>query len=695
MTVEALEVVSAAFAPNGVTTVFPFEFEVSESDEVAAYLDGVLLDPALYSVTLNDDGTGSAAFFVAPVGSELLLTTDPDFGQPTIFENQGPYFQRAIQTTADREAIKSLWLRARVIALMSTSLLISHREGMFLSWDAANNPVLATGTGADGALRADLAAATGAGLVGTTDGALQDVLDGVPKLKTSGPWDGFVYSENPLWIGNGTANGSTDPGLVISRELGPGDVPLGSPHMFSANFKSSFGGGLSQNTFDDRSGIEAGAMNHHAVNQLGLTVSGTGDVVQVFMSTCQVTLDGPDANVDNIYGSFMHDVVEVNGAAFGGRIVGLVMNGIPRDYGDISDPNYVFLSNGLAPAVMAGQMTAGNVVATSSETTAGAKFHAVTAAEVCGMRLQVLGQNWWEWRLPAADTYLSLFNSVGGGAGTEYLRVEVDGDVLPGTNGTQDLGAAGSQFDNIFLVNAPTVSSDERRKKVRGKLTTAERKWASLIEPVLYQLNEAIAKKGGKARLHMGALAQQVHAAGKKAKIAEPFDYEFLCRDPKFDTVVKTRTGQRQKTERAEVERTFVEIENGKPVQKKRIEVVEDRPVFERMQVHDENEKPVMTEGRPVLEPVLDDGGKPFINDFGQPVMRQVIVDGKPQHDMIPLFHEVPVMEDFEEEYVELERALDENGEPDYDWSLRYEPLSMFLYAALRERVTALEKAKA
>lgn len=118
MTVTATNVGDGPFYPNGVTTNFPFTFEVAETGEVVAFLNGEELDSSLFSVTLNDDGTGEVVFFTAPAGDgvtdELFLFSDPVFSQETSLNNQGPYFQSTLEALIDRLAMRSLWLRDRV-----------------------------------------------------------------------------------------------------------------------------------------------------------------------------------------------------------------------------------------------------------------------------------------------------------------------------------------------------------------------------------------------------------------------------------------------------------------------------------------------------------------------------------------------------------------------------------------------------
>lgn len=112
MTVERLNVYSGPYLGNGVATSFPIDFHAASVEEVGAYLNGVDVDPAAFVVKLNDDGTGTATFFAAPVGT-LLLYSDPLFDQTTNFEDQGPFYQAAVNEPIDRSAIRDLVLRDR------------------------------------------------------------------------------------------------------------------------------------------------------------------------------------------------------------------------------------------------------------------------------------------------------------------------------------------------------------------------------------------------------------------------------------------------------------------------------------------------------------------------------------------------------------------------------------------------------
>lgn len=244
MTVTATTVVSDPLYPNGVNKVFPFSFEVVDEWEVGATLDGVALDPALYTVTLDDNGSGSVTFFTAPAGdgatNVLLLYSDPRWTQGASLKNQGPYFQAAIETVLDRLAIRLLWLRDRVSRSLRVPVgetlgelpSLAQRIGKYFAFDAGGNPIASSGTGNDPNLRTDLA--TQPEIIGapSLDGStLKDYLLGWLRKNTAQETetlaDDIAIATGNGYIGNGLAldaapgfSDSTIFTLAANSELG-------------------------------------------------------------------------------------------------------------------------------------------------------------------------------------------------------------------------------------------------------------------------------------------------------------------------------------------------------------------------------------------------------------------------------------------------------------------------------------------
>lgn len=109
MTVEA-EILSNQYAGNGSTTEFEFGFKVFDDDEIVVTLienatgvPSVQSKPTHYTVSLNDDGTGSVTMITAPAsGYTLDLRPVYDLLQPTNVRNQGRFLPEIHETALDR-----------------------------------------------------------------------------------------------------------------------------------------------------------------------------------------------------------------------------------------------------------------------------------------------------------------------------------------------------------------------------------------------------------------------------------------------------------------------------------------------------------------------------------------------------------------------------------------------------------------
>lgn len=185
---------SGPYDANGVTTAFPFTFSVLVTSEVAVLLiasDGTetIADTGDYVVTLNGTAPtdGTVTFTAAPEsGYQIVPILDPAFTQETQFVDGSAWKASPANNVNDRAALRDQALKRDVARSLKVpfgetgSILPSAAEmaGNFLAGDAEGNIIAASGTGADTALRADLAAASGAGLVGTRNGlSVQSALD--------------------------------------------------------------------------------------------------------------------------------------------------------------------------------------------------------------------------------------------------------------------------------------------------------------------------------------------------------------------------------------------------------------------------------------------------------------------------------------------------------------------------------------
>lgn len=211
------------------------------------------------------------------------------------------------------------------------------------------------------------------------------------------------------------------------------------------------------------------------------------------------------------------------------------------------------------------------------------------------------------------------------------------------------VGTPSARVSVFYSATASINTSDARTKNVRGPLTDAElRAWAK-VQPCVYQLLDAVARKGiDVARLHAGLIAQDVMAAFISEGL-DPQRYALFCEDEIFEEVFEVQPFlvRRQKT--APGRAREIEIRDGKPVEV--WGAVDDMLQFEDVEVVDEG-------GATVPDPLT----------------------GK------PMMHPVPLMEEVEEEVrVPVRRSIGTR------YGLRYTECLIFEAAYQRARVGRLE----
>lgn len=135
------------------------------------------------------------------------------------------------------------------------------------------------------------------------------------------------------------------------------------------------------------------------------------------------------------------------------------------------------------------------------------------------------------------DTYY-LMNRMNAGIifGTNDInrwQIANNGNFYPQTDNAHNLGAASTgRIKDTYLVNSPTVTSDEREKTWHGAMSDAEYQAALQIikELGFYQWNESVQAKGEDARYHFGPRAQRVGKIMSDYGL-DPHRYAFFCYD--------------------------------------------------------------------------------------------------------------------------------------------------------------------
>jgi hypothetical protein len=104
--------------------------------------------------------------------------------------------------------------------------------------------------------------------------------------------------------------------------------------------------------------------------------------------------------------------------------------------------------------------------------------------------------------------------------------------VYPNADNTKTLGTASFRWSEVFAGNGTINTSDATEKEQVAELTDAERRVAARLKGLIrtYKFKDAVARKGVLARIHVGAVAQDV-AAAFTAEGLNAGQYSMFCSD--------------------------------------------------------------------------------------------------------------------------------------------------------------------
>jgi hypothetical protein len=104
--------------------------------------------------------------------------------------------------------------------------------------------------------------------------------------------------------------------------------------------------------------------------------------------------------------------------------------------------------------------------------------------------------------------------------------------VCPGTDNVWASGGASFRWSVVYAATGAINTSDAREKQQVRSLSDAEKAVAVRLKGLIraFKWNDAVAKKGSSARIHVGVIAQDVEAAFA-AEGLNGFDYAVLCYD--------------------------------------------------------------------------------------------------------------------------------------------------------------------
>lgn len=106
----------------------------------------------------------------------------------------------------------------------------------------------------------------------------------------------------------------------------------------------------------------------------------------------------------------------------------------------------------------------------------------------------------------------------------------VQASAIPIGNNKFTLGQAGAKWSEVYAVNGSINTSDERYKTGVESIPDAVLDAWGNVGFVQFQMADAVAVKGGSARLHTGLIAQRIKAVFDAAGI-DAFRYGLLCYD--------------------------------------------------------------------------------------------------------------------------------------------------------------------
>lgn len=117
------------------------------------------------------------------------------------------------------------------------------------------------------------------------------------------------------------------------------------------------------------------------------------------------------------------------------------------------------------------------------------------------------------------------------------LILQASGNVTPGTDGLRDLGNASLRWSTVYATTGTINTSDGREKQQIRELTFAEKNVAVKLKKLIkaFKFNDAVALKGDGARVHFGAIAQEVKSTFEEEGL-DANEYGLLCYDSWEDT---------------------------------------------------------------------------------------------------------------------------------------------------------------
>jgi hypothetical protein len=130
-----------------------------------------------------------------------------------------------------------------------------------------------------------------------------------------------------------------------------------------------------------------------------------------------------------------------------------------------------------------------------------------------------------------------------GSTATNATYFRNDGaQMYPGTDNTIKLGYPSFRWTTVYATTGTINTSDANQKQDIASLDDAEKRVAVAIKSLIkkYRFKDAVAEKGDAARIHIGAVAQEVQAAFV-AEGLDPARYALFCSDTWYEVDGKSQ----------------------------------------------------------------------------------------------------------------------------------------------------------
>jgi hypothetical protein len=394
-----------------------------------------------------------------------------------------------------------------------------------------------------------------------------------------------------------------------------------------------------------------------------------------------------NGHVNNRYGQWIKDVNNSGGGTIGSQI-GILIEDLNKASSNVAinlaqSSGYTMFAPNAGKWLLGGNTTINGTTSLNGTTIVNAKCYLAKEAKVGGLAngtAPILGVALTVERDGLNTRGFLDANTVGVSVGVEgdkkiqlttnaVARVVIEDsangyDLRPSSN-SQKLGNATFRWSEVFSLNGAINTSDENEKQQVFDLTSSEKLVAKKLKNIIksYKFNDSVIAKGDKARIHIGAIAQQVKATFESEGL-DAMRYGIVCFDSWDDVWVKKWVNKGAKNKRTIIEKRHVSTIERRTVKEEELTERDGKYISRfvdkevEVEVKQYQEFPVVDENG--LQVFLEDD-KPYI--ITKPVIE--LVETEIEVDQEPIYEDI----------LEVEAGS--------RFGLRYDELAMFIIGGI------------